>query len=133
MSLASFHPFQEGPLRQSSGRAVVALVLGIGALIAFLLLALPTDLLLFDLAGIPILGTIAQTLYPLALGPEILFSPLSLLLAIAAIVVGGRRSRTRSAALSRAGALLGWAVIALAVLSLGLIILSFQGILKPLI
>jgi len=31
------------------------------------------------------------------------------------------------------GALLGWVVIALDVVSLGLVILSFQGVLKPLI
>lgn len=124
---------------QTSARAVAAVALGIVALIAFVLLVLPTDLLLFDLSGIPVLGAIAQTLYPLALGPEILFSPCSLLLAVAAIVVGGRRTRSASgahgssAALARTGVILGWAVVALDAVSLGLIILSFQGVLKPLI
>lgn len=139
MSIVSSHPSQEGPLRQSSGRDVAALALGIGALLAFVLLVLPTDLLLFNLAGIPILGAIAQTLYPLALGPEIIFAPFSLLLAVAAIVVGGHHPRTTAgahhpaAALDRAGVLLGWMVVALDTLSVGLIILSFQGVLKPLI
>lgn len=138
MSAVSSLPSQAGSPRSSSGRAVAALALGIIALVAFVLLALPTDLILFDFAGIPVLGTIAQTLYPLALGPEILFAPLSLLPAIAAIVVGGRArtapaARGPSAALARTGALLGWLVVALDVVSLVLIVLSFQGILKPLI
>lgn len=134
MSFASSHSTQEGPLRQSGGRAVAAVALGIVALLAFLLLTLPTDLLLFDLSGVPALGAIATALYPLALGPEILFSPIGLLLAIAAIIVaGGRRARGPSATLARAGALLGWVVVALDVVSLVLIILSFQGVLRPLI
>ncbi len=134
MSFVSSHPSQEGPLEQSGGRAVAAVTLGIIALLAFLLLALPTDLLLFDLSGVPVLGAIATTLYPLALGPEILFSPISLLLAIAAIIVAGRRrARGPSASLARVGALLGWVVVALDAVSLVLIILSFQGVLKPLI
>src|SRR5579864_2150700 len=135
MSIVSSHPSQERPLGQSGGRAVAAVVLGIAALLAFLLLALPTDLLLFDLSGVPVLGALATTLYPLALGPEILFSPIGLLLAIAAIIVaGGRRARRGpSASLARVGALLGWAVAALDVVSVVLIILSFQGVLKPLI
>ena len=133
MSSVSSYPSQGGPLGQPSGRAVAALTLGILALVAFLLLTLPSDLLLLDLAEVPILGAIAAALYPLALGPEILLSPLSLLLAIAAIVVGGRRARGPSATLARVGALLGWVAVALDVVSLGLIILSFQGTLKPLI
>lgn len=133
MSSVSSYPSHEGPLGQPSGRAVAALTLGILALVAFTLLTLPTDLLLFDLAEVPILGAIAAALYPLALGPGILFSPIGLLLAIAAIVVGGRRARGPSATLARVGALLGWVVVALDVVSLGLIILSFQGILRPLI
>jgi hypothetical protein len=113
--------------------------LGIVALITFLLLMLPTDLLLFDLAGIPVLGAIAQLLSPLALGPAILFSPISLLLAGGAVVLGRHRTLTvsdargPSVALARTGVLLGWAVIVLGALSLGLIILSLQGVLKPLI
>lgn len=139
MAAVSPHPSQEGLPRQWSGRDAVALTLGIAALLAFVLLVLPTDLILFDLAGVPILGAIAQTLYPLALGPEILFSPFSLLLAVAAIVGGGRRpgttagARGTSAALARTGLVLGWVVVALDAVSLGLIILSFQGILRPLI
>lgn len=139
MSLASSHASQNGPLRQSSGRDVAAIALGIGALLAFVLLVLPTDLLLFDLAGVPILGALAQTLYPLALGPEIIFSPFSLLLAVLAIVVGGRRPRPAAgahgpkAALARAGVVLGWVVVALDAVSVGLVVLSFQGVLKPLI
>lgn len=134
MSSVSSHPSQGGPLGQAGGRALAAVALGMVALLAFLLLALPTDLLLFDLSGVPVLGAIATTLYPLALGPEILFSPIGLLLAIAAIIVaGGRRARGPSASLARLGALLGWAVVALDVVSLVLIILSFLGVLKPLI
>jgi hypothetical protein len=114
-------------------------VLGVVALAAFILLVLPTDLILFDLADVPLLGSISQTLYPLALGPEILFSPVSLLIAITAIVVGSRHTHLTSGAhgspiaLARAGALLGWAVVAFYALSLSLVILSFLGILKPLI
>jgi hypothetical protein len=114
-------------------------VLGIVALIAFLLLALPTDLLLFDVSGIPILGAVAATLYPLALGPEILISPLGLLPAVAAIMIGGHRTqavpgaRNPSAGLARTGVILGWVVVALYAVSLVLVILSFLGVLKPLI
>ncbi|HEU5344730.1 MAG TPA: hypothetical protein VFU60_10315 [Ktedonobacterales bacterium] len=139
MSVASSLPSQEGPLGPPGGRAVTAVSLGIVALIAFTLLALPTDLILFDLAEVPVLGAIAQTLYPLALGPEIHFSPLGILPAVAAIVIGRRRSRavTRargpSATLARTGALLGWVVVALYAVSVVLVVLSFQGILNPLI
>lgn len=139
MSVVSSHPPQERSQRQWSGREIATMALGIVALLAFVLLVLPTDLLLFDLVGVPVLGAIAQILYPLALGPEILFSPITLLPAVAAIVGGGRRpwttagAHSSSAALARAGMVLGWVVVALDAVSVGLVILSFQGILKPLI
>jgi hypothetical protein len=99
------------------------------ALISFALLALPTDLILVELPG-P-LGGLTQALRPLALGPEILFSPIGLLAAIAAIVLG--RSRPRASRLAQVGRILGWLTVALYLLSLGLIILSVLGVVKPLI
>jgi hypothetical protein len=148
MPIVASHPSQEESPQRSNRRDVVAAALGIAALVAFILLAAPTDLLLFDFAGVPLFGAISQTLYPLALGPEILFSPVSLLLAIAAIVVGDRHTLVApgahgssvapgahgsSVTLARAGTLLGWVVVALYALSLGLFVLSFLGIMKPLI
>jgi hypothetical protein len=105
------------------------LILGALALISFALLALPTDLILVDLSG-P-LGAIAQALQPLALGPEILFSPIGLLAAIAAILVA--RGAPRASRLAQVGRVLGWLAVALYLLSLGLIILSVLGVVKPLI
>lgn len=125
------------PMRQSARHGVAALLLGLLAFAAFVLLVLPTDLILFDLSGI--LQTIAQLLYPLALGPEILFSPAALVIAVAAIIVARRGLRgwsgqaTPGIAASRAGLILGWITIACCVVSLGLMILSFLGVLKPLI
>jgi hypothetical protein len=130
-------PATQTPRGQASGRGIAALLLGLVALGAFALLALPTDLTLFDLPG-P-LGAIAQTLSPLALGPEILCSPIGVLMAIAAIIVGRPDARMpagvdrRGRRLARAGRLLGWITVALYLVSLGLFILSFQGVLKPLI
>jgi hypothetical protein len=108
---------------------VTSLALGALALISFALLALPTDLILVDLPGF--LEPIAQALQPLALGPEILFSPIGLLAAIAAIVVG--RSAPRVSRLAQMGRILGWLTAALYLLSLGLIVLSILGVVKPLI
>jgi hypothetical protein len=105
------------------------MTLGALALISFALLALPTDLILVDLPGF--LGPLAQALQPLALGPEILFSPIGLLAAIAAIVVG--RSGPRASRLAQVGRILGWLTVVLYLLSLGLVILSILGIVKPLI
>jgi hypothetical protein len=107
----------------------LALALGALGLILFALLALPTDLILVDLPG-P-LGALAQALHPLALGPEILFSPIGLLVAIAAIVVG--RSGSRASRVAQVGRILGWVTVALYLLSLGLVILSVLGVVKPLI
>jgi hypothetical protein len=130
-------PSTRTPMRQENGREIAALLLGLVALGAFALLAPPTDMTLFDLPGE--LGLIAQPLYPLALGPEILFSPIGVIAAIAAIVVGRPDARmpadtdNRGRGLARAGLLLGWITVALYLVSLGLIFLSFQGVLKPLI
>jgi hypothetical protein len=105
------------------------MTLGALALISFALLALPTDLILVDLPGF--LGPLAQALQPLALGPEILFSPIGLLAAIAAIVVG--RGAPSASRLAQVGRILGWLTVVLYLLSLGLIILSVLGVVKPLI
>jgi hypothetical protein len=107
----------------------LALALGALALIAFTFLALPTDLILVDLPNF--LAPVTQALQPLALGPEILFSPIGLLAAIAAIVVG--RGATRASRLARVGRILGWVTVVLYLLSLGLIVLSFLNVVKPLI
>src|SRR5262245_50584176 len=110
---------------------VAALALGALALISFALLALPTDLILVDLPGF--LEPLAQALQPLALGPEILFSPIGLLAAIAAIVVGrGAPSSSSSSRLSQVGRILGWLTFILYLLSLVLVILSVLGVVKPL-
>src|SRR5690242_21764093 len=85
MSQASLNPAPSAP-QPSSWRPVAALKLGALALISFALLVLPTDLILVDLPGF--LGPVAQALNPLALGPEILFSPIGLLAPIPALVVG---------------------------------------------
>ena len=113
----------------SDWRSVAALTFGALALLSFALLALPTDLILVDLPGF--LVPIAQALNPLALGPEILFSPIGLLAAVAAIVLG--RSGPRVSRLAQVGRILGWLTVILYLLSLGLIILSVMGIAKPLI
>lgn len=123
------HPPTAAPPQPSGWRPVAALTLGVIALIAFALLALPTDLILVDLPGF--LEPIAQALHPLALGPEILFSPIGLLVAIAAIVVG--RGAPRTSRLAQVGRILGWLTVALYLLSLGLIVLSVLGVVKPLI
>ena len=128
MSQASLNPAPSAP-QPSSWRPGAALTLGALGLIAFALLALPTDLILVDLPGF--LGPIAQALQPLALGPEILFSPIGLLAAIAAIVVG--RSEPSASRLAQVGCILGWLTVALYLLSLGLIVLSILGVVKPLI
>ena len=128
MSQQSLNPTTSAP-QPSSWRPVAALTLGALALISFVLLALPTDLILVDVPG-P-LAAIAQTLQPLALGPEILFSPIGLLAAIAAIVVG--RGAPRASRPAQVGRILGWLTVILYLLSLGLVILSFLGIVKPLI
>ncbi|HEX3272533.1 MAG TPA: hypothetical protein VHR15_17950 [Ktedonobacterales bacterium] len=128
MSQASLNPAPSAP-QPSSWRPVAALTLGALALISFALLVLPTDLILVDLPGF--LGPVAQALNPLALGPEILFSPIGLLAAIAAIVVG--RSEPSASRLAQVGRILGWLTVALYLLSLGLIILSVLGVVKPLI
>src|SRR5215831_1916720 len=91
MTQPSLNPAASAP-QPADWRSVTALTLGALALIAFTFLALPTDLILVDLPGF--LGPIAQALYPLALGPEILFSPIGLLTAIAAIVIGRSAPRT---------------------------------------
>jgi hypothetical protein len=128
MSQQSLSPTTSAP-QPSSWRPVVALTLGALGLISFALLALPTDLILVDLPGF--LGPIAQALNPLALGPEILFSPIALLAAIAAIVVG--RSGPRASRPAQVGRIFGWLTVILYLLSLGLVILSILGIVKPLI
>jgi len=128
MSQQSLNPTTSAP-QPSSWRPVTALTLGALALISFALLALPTDLILVDLPGF--LGPVARALQPLAYGPEILFSPIGLLAAIAAIVVG--RGAPRVSRLAQVGHILGWLTVALYLLSLGLIILSVLGIVKPLI
>jgi hypothetical protein len=128
MTQPSLNPAASAP-QPSDWRPAAALTLGALALIAFALLALPTDLILVDLPGF--LGPVAQALQPLALGPEILFSPIGLLAAIAAIVVGrGASSASRPA---QVGRILGWITVLLYLLSLGLIILSVLGVVKPLI
>jgi hypothetical protein len=117
------------PPQLSDWLALALGALGALGLILFALLALPTDLILVDLPG-P-LGALAQALHPLALGPEILFSPIGLLVAIAAIVVG--RSGSRASRVAQVGRILGWVTVALYLLSLGLVILSVLGVVKPLI
>jgi hypothetical protein len=129
MTQPSPNPPTLAPQQPSGWRPVTALTLGVIALIAFVLLALPTDLILVDLPG-P-LGGIAHALQPLALGPEILFSPTGLLAAIAAIVIG--RGAPRASGLAQAGRILGWLTVALYLLSLVLVILSILGVAKPLI
>jgi hypothetical protein len=129
MTQPSPNPATAAAAQPSDWRPVAALALGALALISFALLALPTDLILVDLPGA--LGAFAQALRPLALGPEILFSPIGLLAAIAAIVVGG--SGPRASRLAQGGRILGWLTVALYLLSLGLIILSVLGVVKPLI
>jgi hypothetical protein len=137
MSPESMHLSAQGSMGPSTGRAVIALALGVLALVSFVLLALPTDLILIETPGV--LGVIARALYPLALGPEILFSPIGLVIAIAAIVVGrgavgvAPAGRIQDAWLARAGLILGWITVALYLVSLGLVILSFMGVAKPLI
>jgi hypothetical protein len=137
MPNVSSYPDVQTPARQSTGRTVGALVAGILAIVSFVVLALPTDLILFDLPGF--LRPIGEALYPLALGPEILFSPLGLIIAIAAIALGARGLSAASAkagqgaGLARAGLVLGWLATALYLLSFGLVILSFMGVVKPLI
>jgi hypothetical protein len=128
MSQHSLNPTTSAP-QPADWRSVTALTLGVFALIAFTFLALPTDLILVDLPG-P-LGAISQALNPLALGPEILFSPIGLLAAIAAIVIG--RSGPRTSRLAQVGRILGWVTVVLYLLSLVLVILSVLGIVKPLI
>ena len=129
MTQPSANPPTTAPPQQADWRPVTTLTLGALALISFALLALPTDLILVDLPG-PF-AAIGQTLQPLALGPEILFSPIGLLAAIAAIVVG--RGGPRTSKLAQVGRILGWLTVTLYLLSLGLIILSVLGVVKPLI
>jgi hypothetical protein len=129
MTQPSANPPTTAPPQPADWRPVTALTLGALALISFALLALPTDLILVDLPG-P-LAAIGQTLQPLALGPEILFSPIGLLAAIAAIAVG--RGGPRTSRLAQVGRILGWLTVTLYLLSLGLIILSVLGVVKPLI
>lgn len=129
MTQPSPNPSTSAPSQPSDWRPLASLMLGALSLISFALLALPTDLILVDLPGF--LGPIAQALYPLALGPEILFSPIGLLAAIAAIVVG--RNGPRASRSAQIGRILGWIAVILYLLSLGLIVLSVLGIVKPLI
>src|SRR5262245_17483499 len=112
MTHPSPNPAPSAP-QPSDWRPVAALTLGALALISFALLALPTDLILVDPPGF--LGPISRTLQPLALGPEILFSPVGLLAAIAAIVIG--RGAPHASRLAQAGRILGWLTVILYLLS----------------
>jgi hypothetical protein len=116
------------PATTPGARALAALILGILALVAFTLLVLPGDLLLFTLSGF--LAAISQALSPLAYGPEMWFSPLGLVAAIAAIVVGRGESRPLRG-LAGVGLFLGWVTVALYLISIGLYVLSALGVLKP--
>jgi hypothetical protein len=77
------------PLPSFGNRAMIVFLLGVLALILFMLLTLPGDLLLFPLSGF--LERTSQAFAPLAYGPRVWFSPL-VVVAISAIVLGrGRR------------------------------------------
>src|SRR5690242_17061752 len=121
-------PSQSIPMPSSDKRVILAILFGLSALVLFGVLTLPGDLLLLPDAAW--LGSISQTLAPLAYGPEVLFSPLGAIAAIGAILLGSGRAHQRKRA-AATGLVLGWVALALYLISAGMYILSIVGVLKP--
>lgn len=123
-------PSQSIPTVLADIRAILAIILGLSALVLFGVLTLPGDLLLFPDSGW--LGSISHSLAPLAYGPGVLFSPLGVIAAISAVVLGrGRLHQNKRFAAT--GLVLGWVALALYLISVGLYILSLVGVLRPFI
>lgn len=115
------------PTRAPRGRDILALTLGGLAFVAFWILAAPTDLLMLDL--IQYTGPLAPIIHQLTYGPEFLLAPVGLLIAVAALIVGW----SATDAMARAGVALGWIALALYIVTIILVVLSFRGVVKPLI
>ena len=123
-------PSQSISLFSTDKRAILAIILGVSALVLFGVLTLPGVLLLFPDTGW--LRPISQTLAPLAYGPEVLFSPLGVIAAMSAILLGRGRVH-QSKRVAATGLVLGWVALALYLISVGSYILSIVGVLRPFI